>query len=89
MPAVYEIELSHKAAKQFHAFASELQRRLKTRIDSLATDPWPREAVKLQGTKDVYRMRVGDYRIVYQVLEETETILIARIAHRRDVYRNL
>lgn len=86
---MYEIELSHKAAKQFHSVSVDLQRRLKTRIDALATDPWPREALKLQGAKDVYRMRVGDYRIVYQVLEELETIVIARIAHRRDVYRNL
>lgn len=86
---MYEIDLSHKAAKQFLALPAELQRRLKSKIDSLADEPWPRDSVKIQGTKDVYRLRVGDYRVVYQVFQEAETILIARVAHRRDVYRNL
>jgi mRNA interferase RelE/StbE len=54
-------------------------------MQALGADPLPRGAVKLRGSDDVYRVRVGDYRILYRVL--AGTVLIARIGHRRDVYR--
>lgn len=55
-------------------------------VDGLATDSRPRGATKLAG-RDDYRVRVSDYRIVYAVDDAARVVLIARIAHRRDVYR--
>lgn len=56
-------------------------------IDSLADDPSPGGAVKLAG-RDDYRIRVGDYRIVYAIDDTDGLVLVARIARRREVYRH-
>jgi len=63
-----------------------LRSRIASAIDNLADEPRPPGATKLAGRGD-YRIRVGDYRIVYAVDDEERLVLIARIAHRRDVYR--
>ena len=55
-------------------------------IDALSADPRPSGAVKLAG-RDDYRIRVGDHRIVYAVDDAGRIVLVARIAHRREVYR--
>jgi mRNA interferase RelE/StbE len=63
-----------------------MRERIQAAIDGLATDPRPPGAAKLAG-RDDYRIRVGDYRIVYAVDDGAETVLVARIARRREVYR--
>jgi mRNA interferase RelE/StbE len=63
-----------------------LRDRIAAAIDGLADDPRPRGSVKLAGRND-YRVRVGDYRIVYAVDDDERLVLVARIAHRREVYR--
>jgi mRNA interferase RelE/StbE len=63
-----------------------LRNRIQTAIDDLATDPRPSGAVKLAGRND-YRIRVGDHRIVYGIDDPSRVVLVARIAHRREVYR--
>ena len=60
--------------------------RIEAAIDGLATNPRPPGSVKLAG-RDDFRVRVGDYRIVYAVDDAEDLVIIARIAHRRDVYR--
>jgi mRNA interferase RelE/StbE len=61
--------------------------RIATAIDGLGINPRPTGSVKLAG-RDDFRIRVGDYRIVYAVDDAEDFVLIARIAHRRDVYRH-
>lgn len=63
-----------------------MQERVRAAIDALADEPRPRGAVKLAG-RDDFRTRVGDYRIVYAVDGPERLVLVARIAHRRVVYR--
>lgn len=63
-----------------------MRERVKAAIDTLAENPRPSGAVKLAG-RDDYRVRVGDYRIVYAVDDAERLVIVARIAHRRDVYR--
>jgi mRNA interferase RelE/StbE len=60
--------------------------RIKTAIDGLAAEPRPAGVTKLAGLED-YRVRVGDYRVVYAIDDARRMVLIARIAHRREVYR--
>ncbi len=60
--------------------------RIEVAIDALSTEPRPRGAVKLAG-RDDFRIRVGEYRIVYAVDDAERLVLVARIAHRREVYR--
>lgn len=87
--ASYEIEFTHKAARQFAKLPSEVQRRLQPRIDSLATDPRSPASEQLEGLKNVRRVRVGAYRVVYRVEDDVLIVLIIRVGHRRDVYRRL
>jgi mRNA interferase RelE/StbE len=56
---------------------------------ALQIDPQPRQSAKLSGLDAVYRLRVGDYRIIYEIDEDAELVTIHYIRHRRDVYRNL
>mgnify|MGYP001580816136 FL=1 len=56
-------------------------------MDALAATPRPKGVKKLTGTDDLYRIRVGDYRIVYQIHDDRLIVLVVRIGHRRDVYR--
>jgi mRNA interferase RelE/StbE len=63
-----------------------LRDRIRSAIDGLGMDPPPRGVVELAG-RDDYRVRVGDYRVVYAVDDGELLVLVARIAHRREVYR--
>lgn len=74
------------AAREFRRLHGSLRERIRSAIDGLAMDPRPAGVVKLAG-RDDYRVRVGDYRVVYAVDDDDERVLVARIAHRREVYR--
>ncbi len=63
------------------------RRRIASRIDALAREPRPPGAKLLAGPERFYRVRVGDYRVVYQVMDKVLRVLVVRIGHRRDVYR--
>jgi mRNA interferase RelE/StbE len=63
--------------------------RVMKQIEELATDPLPRKAIKLEGGEDLYRVRVGDYRIVYGLDRAARLLTIHYVRHRRDVYRRL
>lgn len=83
---MHEIRLHPAAARAFRRLHDPLRERIATAIDGLATEPRPPGAVKLAG-RDDYRIRVGDYRIVYAVDEAEQLVVVARIAHRREAYR--
>ena len=83
---MYEIRLHRDAARAFRRLHGPLRDRIRDAIDALAEEPRPRGAVKLAG-RDDYRVRVGDYRIVYAVDDAQRLVLVAKVAHRRDVYR--
>jgi len=55
----------------------------------LADNPFPRQSLKLSGVEVTYRLRVGDYRVIYEVNPEAKTIIIHCVRHRREVYRKL
>ena len=63
--------------------------RILGRIDRLPTDPFPPQSAKLQGAERLYRLRVGEYRIVYEVDSAASLVVIHYVRHRRDVYRKL
>lgn len=86
----YEIRFSPDAEKDLAAVRSEkVRRRIDARIQLLAADPRPHGSQKLSGKDALYRVRCGEYRIVYQIEDQALVVLIVRIRHRRDVYRNL
>lgn len=85
----YRIELKPSAAKALAGIPHPDRLRIARRIDALAGDPRPAGAVKLAGEDELYRVRVGDYRIVYQIQDRVLMVLVVRIGHRREVYRRL
>jgi mRNA interferase RelE/StbE len=84
--ARYDVELSNSAARAFRKLDRVTQRRLARAIDSLALNP--REgATKLSASDDIYRVRSGDYRILFTIQDTQLLVLVIAIGHRREVYR--
>jgi len=83
----YKVVLSKRAKRQMLKLPPGIDRRIEDAIDSLAEDPRPEGARKLQGVDDLYRLRVGSYRIIYQIQDKKLVVLIVKVGDRRDVYR--
>lgn len=83
----YEIEFSRTADKQLQSLPDALQRRIVRAAEKLEANPRPHGSIKLAGADDVYRIRVGDYRVIYEIEDRRLVVLVVQIAHRRDVYR--
>jgi mRNA interferase RelE/StbE len=84
MPCV--VEFTASALREFKRLERAVQRRIATHIDELTSHPFPPGARKLRGSPDHYRIRVGDYRVIYRVHGKRVTVLILKIGHRREVY---
>jgi mRNA interferase RelE/StbE len=87
--AFYNIVFKPSVAKDLRAIPQTLTAQVIKRIENLKTDPLPRQAIKLSGAEHLYRLRVGDYRVVYGIDKQTKQIVVHYIRHRRDVYRDL
>ena len=84
----YAIEITRPALRQMKKLDPRIRERLSRRIDQLAEEPPPPGAVQLKATSPpLYRVREGDYRIVYRIEQERLTVLVVRIGHRSEVYR--
>ena len=84
--ASYSIEIKRSAAKELTQLPPKDRGRIVARIQALADDPRPVGAEKLSG-QDRYRVRQGDYRILYEIEDQVLRIMVVKIGHRRDVYR--
>lgn len=84
---MYAVEFLPSAARALGKLDVSVQRRLARAVDHLADEPRPPGAVKLRGSEDVWRVRVGDYRIVYRIEDDRLLVLVVIVGHRRDVYR--
>ena len=86
--ARYRLSIKQSAAKELEAVAHRTdRRRLVTRIEALAGDPRPPGCEKLAGHLGRYRVRQGDYRVVYSVDDGDRVVLVVKVGHRREVYR--
>ena len=84
--ASYSILIKTSAAKELEQLPDKPRRQLAKKIDALADQPRPPGCEKLSG-QDLYRIRQGDYRVVYSIEDEVLTIHVVRVGHRREVYR--
>ena len=82
----YTVRLKPRAERELDRLPIAVARRLWERLLALERDPRPRGAAKLEGVEG-YRIRIGDYRVVYLVDDDQLVVDVARIAHRREVYR--
>jgi mRNA interferase RelE/StbE len=85
----YRIEFAPRAERDFSALDGSIRKRIARRIDALAQNPYPAGIKKLAGDDHIYRLRVGDYRILYQVKVRALLVLIVGIGHRREIYRRI
>ena len=85
--ASYSVELTRTAEKQLRRAAKRDRHRIIEAIESLSEKPRPRDARKLQGYDEVYRIRVGQYRVVYEVYDDRVVIIVLKVGHRKDIYR--
>jgi mRNA interferase RelE/StbE len=83
----YEVTIARRAVKALATLPRKEQQRIRAAIDLLADTPRPPGCVAMAGEAHAYRVRVGDYRIVYDVLDDRLVIQVVSIGHRRDVYR--
>jgi mRNA interferase RelE/StbE len=82
----YSVEIKSPARKELEALPDELLARVIRKLDTLADSPRPAGCRKLKGYKDQWRIRVGDWRVVYIIDDAAKLVSITRIAHRREVY---
>lgn len=82
----YKIVVTKKVVKQIESIAEPTRSRIRAAIDELAKDPRPNGCLKLSGLEDEWRVRVGDYRIVYSIEDDVLTVEVVRVKHRREVY---
>ncbi len=84
--ASYKLLSKRSAAKELEGLPPKVRRRIASKIEALAATPRPQGAEKLSG-QDKYRIRQGDYRILYSIDDGAQTVTVVTIGHRRDVYR--
>ena len=82
-----KIHYSRRATKFLEKIPIDVRRRILEQIAMLSENPFPKGCIKLSGVKNVYRLRVGDHRVLYELLPEKDAILIVKIDHRRRVYK--
>ncbi len=88
--ASYKVKIKNSAQKEIRKLPSkELRDSIVDIIDGLYINPIPDDSKKIKGSNNVYRIRQGAYRIVYQIYENELLILVIRVRHRKDVYRGL
>ena len=85
----FNVELKPAAIRGLAKLPKDSQKTICFRIDALANDPLPSDAKKLESEENFYRIKVGDYRVIYQIHKKILFILVVRIGHRKDVYRRL
>ena len=87
--ASYRIEFKGSAERDIRRIVPSFVARILKEIEALSDSPFPRQSLKLSGAERTYRLRVGTYRVIYEVDPEAETITIWYIRHRREAYRRL
>lgn len=84
---MYRVLLERAAEKDLARLSSEVHDRVILAIQRLGRNPRPPGCRKLTGSKNDWRIRVGDYRVVYEIADEVRVVRINRVRHRREVYR--
>lgn len=85
----YEVELSEVAKDFLRTVNKSDAKRIGKKIDNLAKNPRPPGVEKLSGEDNIYRIRSGDYRVIYQIHDKILYVLVLKVGNRKEVYRKL
>ncbi|MEN0085769.1 MAG: type II toxin-antitoxin system RelE/ParE family toxin [Leifsonia sp.] len=83
----YTVEFTTAAAREVRNLDPHIRRRILMAVTELEADPRPAGVKKLSGYDDAWRIRIGDYRALYEIVDDTVLVTVFRVAHRRDVYQ--
>ena len=86
---MFSVVLKPAVKKDLKKLPNPFRSKIIEKIEDLSNSPFPYNSVKLSGTENLYRIRWGDYRVVYSALPEIKEIVIHYVGHRKDVYRDL
>ncbi len=84
---MYIVVFRPRAKRQFQKFSPDLQHRIRAAITGLAENPRPYGCTKIQNQENRYRIRVGTYRVIYEINDAIITVFVAEIDHRKNIYR--
>jgi mRNA interferase RelE/StbE len=85
----YQIEITRDALRALAKLDKSIRRRVQAAIDRLSEQPRPPGVLALQGIRHAYRLRVGNYRVIYTVDDGRLVVLVVDLGHRREIYRDL
>jgi mRNA interferase RelE/StbE len=83
----YRVFFKSSADRALKRLPVAVQRRIVAEVDSLANNPRPPGVAKMSGAENLWRIRIGDYRVVYEIHNDRLIVLVLRVAHRKDIYR--
>ncbi len=83
---MYTVRFSPRAQRDLRGLPAQIVQRILPRIEELATEPRPQGAKKLSGTQHIWRIRIGDYRVIYLVEDTIKLVEIRKAGHRKDIY---
>lgn len=83
----YKVAFTQRATREFNSLPRQAQVRLAPRIEALADEPRPHGVRKLTAEEELYRIRVGDYRVIYTIRDDELLVLVVDVGNRREIYR--
>lgn len=86
---MYKVKIEDKAVRLLQTLDSKIQRHIINKLRTLAENPRPAGCITIKGAKNLYRIRSGDYRIIYQIHNRELLVFVIRIGHRKDIYDRL
>jgi len=86
---IYQIEFTKGALKQLKKLPTDMKERIDSKILELADEPRPSGVKKLEGNDSLYRIRVNDYRVIYQIQDDVLLVTVVKAGHRREIYREV
>ncbi|MCD4830738.1 MAG: type II toxin-antitoxin system RelE/ParE family toxin [Anaerohalosphaeraceae bacterium] len=86
---MYKVQLDDKVVKYLQKLDADLKKRIFRKLRSFKNNPRPNGCVGVKGMKNLFRVRIGDYRIVYQIEDKKLLVLVVRVGHRKDVYNRI
>ncbi len=87
--ASYSVLLKPSVERDLRPLPSSVVKRVLRKIESLSSDPVPQQSIKLTGAEHLFRIRVGDYRIIYGVDHEAKAVTVHYVRHRKEAYRGI
>ncbi|OHB75331.1 MAG: hypothetical protein A2Z25_01875 [Planctomycetes bacterium RBG_16_55_9] len=87
--ALYKVTFKPSVEKDLRSLPQSVVKRIFKLVNALKEEPFPRQSKKLAGAEQLYRVRTGDYRVIYGVDKDNRQVIVHYVRHRRDVYRRL